>query len=299
MSGPGFRPEKFADKDAVRAFLSLSKWDFSNKVKSKQPELYERLVDDVYRSGQRKRPRDQEQLHADPSGLPSLVRQQTREQFEEERLEWSTFRADFIDFHGSRGACQIRDLESDMFSTKTDLSKYTTEEGVRRMITQPRHVAYKRLETLRPEQARDFLGYGVYLATQLKTGRLKSELILNKQDLAYKAAEQKALNAQFNSAEESPIASGKERQRESSSAETPAYESSRSTPNRDRSSVVLSRNTQEPGLDAAEAPISLNPVKEYHIGSGFDSISDDTLPDLEIFDSEELRIHRLILFGLQ
>ncbi|WVQ62927.1 uncharacterized protein L199_001076 [Kwoniella botswanensis] len=271
MESDKFQANKFTDKDTVIGnFFSLAKWsNYYKVVKDKKPEFTGQLVDYTFELAQKRIQRDQARNDTLLADLQSSSKEQDEDNFSADLLKWSKFQADYRDTKtglGDKGAEQLRVLRNYIIKSGSDRVKYTTEEGVRSILTQPRWHAYPKLEKTDPERAKQLLKFGSWFSRQLISGREAKSLTLSVKDIEMMEAR---LANQPDS--RGGTSSDRKRQRET----TPSSESASSPGHR-----VTERKT--PDRDSQ---------------SGF-SESQSVADGLHRFDEEQMRIHRLTLFGL-
>ncbi|KAK6906998.1 hypothetical protein I203_100987 [Kwoniella mangroviensis CBS 8507] len=271
MGSDKFQANKFTDKDTVIGnFFSLAKWsNYYKVVNEKKPEFTEQLVDYTLELAQKRIQSDQARNDTLLADLQSSSKEQDEDNFSADLLKWSKFQADYRDTKtglGDKGAEQLRVLRNYIIRSGSDRVKYTTEEGVRSILTQPRWHAYPKLEKTDPERAKQLLEFGSWYSRQLISDREAKSLTLSVKDI--EMMESRLANQPDS---QGGTSSGRKRQRQA----TPSSESASSTGHQ-----MTERRTPD---RASQSNFS----ESQRVADG-----------LHKFDEEQMRIHRLTLFGL-
>ncbi|WWC98959.1 hypothetical protein V866_005853 [Kwoniella sp. B9012] len=188
MQSDKFQADKFTDKDTIIGkFFSLAKWsNYYKVVKDKKPDFTGQLVDYTFELAQKRIQSDQARNDTLLADLQSSSKEQDEDNFSADLLKWSKFQADYRDTKtglGDKGAEQLRVLRNYIIKSESDRVKYTTEEGVKSILTQPRWHAYPKLEKTDPERAKQLLKFGSWFTRQLISGREAKSLTLSVKDI--------------------------------------------------------------------------------------------------------------------
>ncbi|WWC98964.1 hypothetical protein V866_005858 [Kwoniella sp. B9012] len=158
VGGDQFQMRDFKDKDAVSRFLTSGKRTYLTRVREQKPELSERVVDFVYRLGQ-KRIRAESAQYTLPD--------QSEEEFQSELLKWSHFQLRFEASHNTfaNGRRQLERLRSNTERFGGSSHSHVTKDDIKTILTQPKWTGYTTLVDHNPTLADELLQYGDREAT--------------------------------------------------------------------------------------------------------------------------------------
>ncbi|WWC69035.1 uncharacterized protein I206_102971 [Kwoniella pini CBS 10737] len=131
----------------------------------------------------------------------SLPSSSDNERWKRELIEWNQFQLDFRDRwkgFGEKGRQQLERLtifiDSSGLKDKTSWLEYTTKEGIRSILTQPRWRAFLELEKTDTSRAERLLEFGVWYTNERISGKERENLILKQPVLEHEMREYKRLN---------------------------------------------------------------------------------------------------------